>query len=85
MGHTDRPAGGAVMTSSSGNRQIVLTSRPAGLPTAANFALVESPIPEPGEHEILIQTLWLSLDPYMRGRMSAAKSYATPFRSAASW
>jgi NADPH-dependent curcumin reductase len=66
------------MTSSSRNRQIVLKSRPEGLPTPANFALVESGIPEPGDHEVLIQTLWLSLDPYMRGRMAAAKSYATP-------
>ena len=64
------------MNGSSRNRQIVLKSRPDGLPTPANFALVESPIPEPGDHELLIRTLWLSLDPYMRGRMAATKSYA---------
>lgn len=66
------------MNVSSQNRQIVLKSRPEGLPTPANFALVESPMPEPGDHEVLIRILWLSLDPYMRGRMAAAKSYAAP-------
>jgi NADPH-dependent curcumin reductase len=60
------------------NRQIVLKSRPETTPGLDNFALVESPVPEPGEGELLIRTLYLSLDPYMRGRMSAAKSYAKP-------
>jgi NADPH-dependent curcumin reductase len=60
------------------NRQIVLKSRPEGMPGLDNFALVESPVPEPGEGEVMIRTLYLSLDPYMRGRMSAAKSYAKP-------
>ena len=58
------------------NRQIVLNSRPIGMPTGADFALVESPMPEPGDHEVLARALWLSLDPYMRGRMSDRKSYA---------
>jgi NADPH-dependent curcumin reductase len=58
------------------NRQIVLKSRPEAMPSLDNFALIESPVPEPGEGEVLIRTLYLSLDPYMRGRMSAAKSYA---------
>jgi NADPH-dependent curcumin reductase len=58
------------------NRQIVLKSRPVGAPTPANFALTESPIPKPGDGEALTRTLWLSLDPYMRGRMNAGKSYA---------
>jgi NADPH-dependent curcumin reductase CurA len=58
------------------NRQIVLKSRPEAMPALDNFALVETPVPEPGEGEVLVRTLWLSLDPYMRGRMSAAKSYA---------
>ncbi len=66
------------MSAPSRNRQIVLKSRPQGLPTPANFAMVEGPIPEPGDREVLIRILWLSLDPYMRGRMSEAKSYATP-------
>src|SRR5277367_4082753 len=60
------------------NRQILLKSRPAGMPGLENFELVERPVPEPGEGEILMRTLYLSLDPYMRGRMSDAKSYAKP-------
>jgi NADPH-dependent curcumin reductase len=60
------------------NRQIVLKSRPEGMPGLDNFALVQAAISEPGEGEVLMRTLYLSLDPYMRGRMSAAKSYAKP-------
>jgi NADPH-dependent curcumin reductase CurA len=60
------------------NRQILLKSRPEGLPTVANFELAERPAPEPAEGEVLTRTLFLSLDPYMRGRMSAARSYAKP-------
>ena len=64
--------------SASKNRMIVLASRPAGEPKPDNFHLVERDIEQPGSGEILLKTLWLSLDPYMRGRMSAAKSYADP-------
>ncbi|HYC05549.1 MAG TPA: NADP-dependent oxidoreductase [Azospirillaceae bacterium] len=60
------------------NRKWVLASRPVGMPTLENFRLEEAPVPVPGEGELLLRTLWLSLDPYMRGRMSAAKSYAQP-------
>ena len=60
------------------NRQILLKSRPEGAPGLDNFELVESPVPKPGEGEVLMRTLYLSLDPYMRGRMNAAKSYAKP-------
>ena len=60
------------------NRQILLKSRPEGAPGLDNFELVERPVPEPGEGEVLMRTLYLSLDPYMRGRMNAAKSYAKP-------
>ena len=60
------------------NRQILLKSRPEGAPGLDNFELTESPTPEPGEGEVLMRIVYLSLDPYMRGRMSAAKSYATP-------
>jgi NADPH-dependent curcumin reductase CurA len=60
------------------NRRIVLRSRPVGMPTADNFVMVEAAIPKPAEGEVLARTLYLSLDPYMRGRMSAAKSYAAP-------
>ncbi len=60
------------------NRQIVLKSRPEGAPNLDNFELVQSPVPEPADGEVLMRTRFLSLDPYMRGRMSAAKSYAKP-------
>ena len=66
------------MAAASVNRQIVLKSRPEGVPSLDNFALTQAPVPEPGEGEVLMRTLYLSLDPYMRGRMSAAKSYAKP-------
>lgn len=60
------------------NRRVVLASRPHGEPTPAHFRLEETRVPSPGAGEILLRTRWLSLDPYMRGRMSAAKSYAAP-------
>ncbi|EJT1340213.1 NADP-dependent oxidoreductase [Vibrio vulnificus] len=60
------------------NRQIVLASRPVGAPTAENFALTQSDIPTPAQGELLLRSVYLSLDPYMRGRMSDAKSYAEP-------
>jgi hypothetical protein len=60
------------------NRQILLKSRPDGAPGLGNFELMETPTPAPGEGEVLMRIIYLSLDPYMRGRMSAAKSYATP-------
>jgi NADPH-dependent curcumin reductase CurA len=59
------------------NRRVLLKSRPQGEPTLANFDVVESPVPEPREGEYLSRTIWLSLDPYMRGRMSEAKGYAS--------
>jgi NADPH-dependent curcumin reductase len=66
------------MTTATVNRQIALASRPVGMPTPANFARVETPIPQPGPGELLLRNLYLSLDPYMRGRMSDAESYAAP-------
>ncbi|HDR2624578.1 NADP-dependent oxidoreductase [Enterobacter cancerogenus] len=60
------------------NRRWVLASRPHGAPTPENFRLEEQPIPEPGEGQVLLRTEWLSLDPYMRGRMSDAPSYSPP-------
>ena len=60
------------------NKQIHLASRPKGEATADNFRLVEAPVPEPGEGQVLVRTHYLSLDPYMRGRMNDAKSYAQP-------
>ncbi len=62
------------------NLQIRLASRPAGRPTAENFTIAPAPIPSPGEGQVLIRTRYLSLDPYMRGRMSDAPSYAPPVK-----
>ena len=59
-------------------RRIVLASRPAGEPSPENFRLEEFAVPVPGAGDVLLRTLWLSLDPYMRGRMSDAPSYAAP-------
>src|SRR5262249_60361663 len=59
-------------------RQTRLKPRPVGMPTADNFELVESPRPEPQDGQVLRRTIYLSLDPYMRGRMSDAPSYAPP-------
>lgn len=56
------------------NRQILLASRPDGAPTPDNFSLVESAIPVPGDGEFLCRIVYTSIDPYMRGRMSDAKS-----------
>jgi len=60
------------------NRQITLAARPVGYPKESDFALVEAPVPEPGPGQVLVRSHWLSLDPYMRGRMSEARSYAKP-------
>ncbi len=58
------------------NRQIRLKSRPRGTPTAENFELAEAPIPGAKDGDVVRRTIYLSLDPYMRGRMSDAPSYA---------
>ncbi|EGQ8061052.1 NADP-dependent oxidoreductase [Vibrio parahaemolyticus] len=60
------------------NRRIVLASRPHGAPTTKNFLLEEVAKPVPQAGEMLLRTVYLSLDPYMRGRMSDAESYAEP-------
>jgi NADPH-dependent curcumin reductase CurA len=60
------------------NRRIVLAKRPEGSPTPSDFRLEETPLPEAGEGEVLLRTLQLSLDPYMRGRMNESASYAQP-------
>ena len=60
----------------SSNQQVLLGSRPSGWVTEANFKIVESPIPRPAEGQILVRNHYLSLDPYMRGRMNDTKSYA---------
>lgn len=61
------------------NRKILLASRPVGIPDVSNFRMTEESIPEIKEGEVLIQTIYLSVDPYMRGRMSDSKSYAKPY------
>ena len=60
------------------NLQVLLRRRPKGAPVAEDFEVVETPPPVPQEGEVLVRHRFLSLDPYMRGRMSAAKSYAKP-------
>jgi NADPH-dependent curcumin reductase len=57
------------------NRRVLLASRPAGWVSEDNFRLEAAPVPAPADGEVLVRNLWLSLDPYMRGRMSDAKSY----------
>ncbi|WP_298295071.1 NADP-dependent oxidoreductase [uncultured Litoreibacter sp.] len=59
-------------------QSITLASRPTGSPVPENFALVDRVMPDPGAGEFLVRVIWLSLDPYMRGRMDDAKSYAEP-------
>src|SRR4051812_41346381 len=60
------------------NRQILLAARPRGEPTLDNFKLVEADVPDPGPGQMLLRTIYLSLDPYVRGRMNAGASYARP-------
>ncbi|WP_027503270.1 NADP-dependent oxidoreductase [Rhodococcus sp. UNC363MFTsu5.1] len=66
------------MTMPAENTRIVLASRPVGEPRPSDFRIETVPVPTPGDGQLLLKTLYLSLDPYMRGRMSAAKSYADP-------
>ena len=60
------------------NRRWLLASRPPAAPEAGNFELAEVPVPDPGEGEVLVRSIYLSLDPYMRGRMRDVKSYVPP-------
>jgi NADPH-dependent curcumin reductase CurA len=61
------------------NRDIRLAARPVGFPRDSDFAMVESPVPEPAAGEVLVRNAYMSVDPYMRGRMNDRKSYAPPF------
>ncbi len=61
-------------------REIRLKSRPVGLPANENFEVAEVTLPEPGQGEVLVRNLWMSVDPYMRGRMYDRPSYAPPFQ-----
>jgi NADPH-dependent curcumin reductase CurA len=60
------------------NRQITLAARPVGEPKLSDFKMIESPIPVPGPDQFLVKILFMSVDPYMRGRMNDRKSYAPP-------
>ena len=62
------------------NRQITLVARPEGSPKSTDFKLVETPVPTIGSGELLTRTIYLSLDPYMRGRMNEARGYADGVR-----
>ena len=61
------------------SREIRLAARPRGTPTPSDFELAEVELPDPGDGEILVRNSYVSVDPYMRGRMSDAKSYVPPF------
>src|SRR5215472_14771981 len=60
------------------NRRVLLKRRPTGMPSPADFEIVDAPLPDPGQGEVLVRGIYLSLDPYMRGRISGARSYAQP-------
>jgi hypothetical protein len=60
-------------------REIRLKTRPVGLPASENFELAEVDVPEPGPGEVLVRNMWMSVDPYMRGRMYDRPSYVPPF------
>jgi NADPH-dependent curcumin reductase CurA len=61
------------------NRQILLAARPTGAPKPSDFKLVETALPEPGPGEVLVRNIYMSVDPYMRGRMNDRRSYAKPW------
>ncbi len=60
------------------NKQVLLAARPKGAPRESDFRIIETELREPEEGELLVKNLFLSLDPYMRGRMNEGKSYAAP-------
>src|ERR1700736_3598516 len=60
------------------NRQVLLKRRPTGMPTTADFDVADGPMQDPGDGEVLVRGIYLSLDPYMRGRISGGRSYAKP-------
>ena len=60
------------------NRRVLLKHRPVGEPKPSDFEVVDAPVPQPQDGQILVRTIWLSLDPYMRGRMNDVKSYVAP-------
>ncbi len=62
------------------SREIHLRRRPQGMPVADDFELIEKPIPSVGPGQILIRNVWMTVDPYMRGRMMDRESYVPPFQ-----
>ncbi|SHJ34380.1 hypothetical protein SAMN05421803_105181 [Nocardiopsis flavescens] len=62
------------------SREVHLVARPSGEPVPADFALVETALPDPGPGQVLVRNDWISVDPYMRGRMNDAESYVAPYR-----
>lgn len=62
------------------NREIRLAARPQGFPRPEDFELAETPLPEPADGEVLVRNAFISVDPYMRGRMNDVKSYVPPFQ-----
>ena len=62
------------------NKEIRFSSRPTGLPTSQNFQFVDSEVPQPNDGEVLVRTLYISVDPYLRGRMREGRSYVAPFQ-----
>lgn len=61
------------------NKEIRFASRPTGMPTSENFNIVDADTPQPSEGEVLVRSLYISVDPYLRGRMREGKSYVPPF------
>jgi NADPH-dependent curcumin reductase CurA len=66
--------------SSQKSREIRLKKRPVGMPTPADFELVETEVPAPGPGQVLVRNIYMSVDPYMRGRMVERESYVPPFQ-----
>jgi NADPH-dependent curcumin reductase CurA len=60
------------------NRQFKLAARPSGLPKESDFSLIDAKTPAPGEGQVLVKTVYLSVDPYMRGRITGVRTYADP-------
>src|SRR5882762_632694 len=61
------------------NKEIRFASRPNGMPTPGNFQIVDADEPQPNDGEVLVRTLYISVDPYLRGRMREGRSYVPPF------
>src|SRR5580700_1122402 len=73
-------SGTSVGSSPSVNRQFKLAARPSGLPKESDFSLVDAQMPVAGEGQVLVKTAYLSVDPYMRGRITGVKTYADPVK-----